>query len=274
MDVPAVGGSIPADDGLPEAPATVEHRDVDGGRVAVLRMTRPQARNAMDTAMLSILVDALSDAADDPTVLGVLLAGSGGQFSAGADVREELPDNGERRNELFTAFYERLSTHLKPTAAAVEGYAVGGGAEAAAACDVRVASVSATFRFPGARYGIPVGTARTVGLVGLGTAKDWVLSSRDVSSDEAHRVGFVQRRVTDGQAEGEALGWLTEVASNDAPTVRRLKAALNAFTGLPDRVAWENDALRAHVEGGGGPPRLGDAPSGGAFGMPSGAQES
>jgi enoyl-CoA hydratase/carnithine racemase len=259
----------------PEAPVAVEHHTTEHGRIAIVRMTRPRARNAMDTSMLASLVESLTDAGDDAETLGVLLAGDGGQFSAGADVREEMSDNGERRMELFTTFYELLSVHPKPTVAAVEGFAVGGGAEAAAACDVRVAATSARFRFPGATYGIPVGTARTVGLVGLGTAKDWVLSSRDVGAEEAHRVGFVQQLVEDGAAEEAALDWLVRVAGSDAGTVQRLKAALNNFAGLPDRVAWENDALRAHVEGGGVPPRVYDTPtSGGAFGMPSGAQES
>lgn len=244
-----------------------EHHPVAGGAIAVLRMHRPDARNAMDTALLRSLVDALHDASEDDGVLGVLLTGGTDVFSAGADVREDLSDDGVRRNELFTAFYESLSTHDEPTVAAVEGYAVGGGAEAAAACDIRVAARSATFRFPGAIYGIPVGAARTVGLVGLGTAKDWVLSSRDVPADEAQRVGFVQRLVDDGATEEAGLEWLTTVASRDRAAVRRLKNVLNVFAGVPDRVAWENDALRSHVESGAPPPRPG------AFGMPEGAQE-
>lgn len=245
----------------------IEHRPAGDGTIAVVRMHRPDARNAMDTAMLRALVDALHDAAQDDEVRGLLLTGGSDVFSAGADVREDLADDGIRRNELFTTFYEALSTHDKPTAAAVEGYAVGGGAEAAAACDIRVAGASAMFRFPGAIYGIPVGAARTVGLVGLGTAKDWVLSSRDVPADEAHRVGFVQRLVEDGATADAALEWLSTVASRDRAAVQRLKNVLNVFAGVPDRVAWENDALRSHVESGAPPPRPG------AFGMPEGAQE-
>lgn len=245
----------------------IERRPVEDGAIAVLRMHRPDARNAMNTALLTALVDALHGAAEDDDIRGVLLSGGAEVFSAGADVREDLPDDGARRNELFTIAYESLSTYVKPTAAAVEGYAVGGGAEAAAACDIRVAGTSATFRFPGAIYGIPVGAARTVGLVGLGTAKDWVLSSRDVPADEAHAVGFVQRLVGDGATEEVALEWLSMVATRDQRAVRRLKNVLNVFSGVPDRVAWENDALRSHVESGGPPPRPG------AFGMPEAAQE-
>ncbi|MGH3441492.1 MAG: enoyl-CoA hydratase/isomerase family protein [Nitriliruptorales bacterium] len=244
----------------------VDDREVEGGVVRVLRMRRPEARNAMDTAMLAALVDGLAGAAGDDRVRGVLLTGAGGVFSAGADIREELADGGARRTELFTTFYEALSTHPRPTAAAIEGAAVGGGAEAAAACDLRVAGRSARIRFPGAIYGIPVGTARTLGQVGLGTAKDWVLSSRDVGAGEAHDAGFLQRLVDDGEAEAAALEWLALVATRDGPTVARLKKAFNVLAGLEDRVAWENDAMRAlHDDVPPLPP--------GPFGMPAGGQE-
>jgi enoyl-CoA hydratase len=222
----------------------------DGATLRVLTMRRPEARNAMDTAMLVELVDALDDADRDPSLRGVLLTGADGVFSAGADVRERPADGGRRRMELFTTFYEQLSLFRVPTAAAVEGPAVGGGAEAAAACDLRVAGRSARFRFPGAIHGIPVGVARTVGQVGLGVAKDWVLSSRDIPADEAHVAGFVQRLVDDGAAVDVALAWLRETAERDPATVALLKATMNEQAGLRDRVAYENDALRAQAETG------------------------
>lgn len=251
---------------MTEPPLLVADREVEGGVVRVLTMHRPAARNAMDTAMLAALVDALSDAAGDERVRGTLLTGADGTFSAGADIREELADGGARRTELFGAFYEALSTHPKPTAAAIEGPAVGGGAEAAAACDLRAAGRSARIRFPGAIYGIPIGTARTLGLVGLGTAKDWVLSSRDVGAEEAHEAGFLQRLVDDGGAEAAAVEWLALVATRDRATVARLKKAFNVLAGLEDRIAWENDAMRAlHDDVPPLPP--------GPFGMPAGGQE-
>lgn len=251
---------------MTEPHVLVADRDVEDGVIRVLTMNRPAARNAMDTAMLAELVDGLADAAGDERVLGVLLTGAEGTFSAGADVREELGDGGTRRMELFATFYETLATHPKPTAAAIEGPAVGGGAEAAAACDLRCAGRSARIRFPGAIYGIPIGTARTLGLLGLGTAKDWVLSSRDVSADEAHRVGFLQRIVDDGEAEAAAFDWLSLVATRDRATVTRLKKAFNVLAGLEDRIAWENDAIRGLYE---------DVPPlrPGPFGMPAGGQE-
>jgi enoyl-CoA hydratase len=200
-------------------PLDVEVHELDSGTLRVLTMHRPAARNAMDSGLLIALIDALDDADRDGDLLGVLLTGAGGTFSAGADVREELADAGRRRMELFTTFYEQLSLLRVPTAAAIEGHAVGGGAEAAAACDLRVAGRSAMLRFPGAIYGIPVGTSRTIGQVGLSVAKDWVLSSRDVSADEAYAAGFLQRLVDDGSAVAAARAWLEQVATRDRDTV-------------------------------------------------------
>jgi enoyl-CoA hydratase/carnithine racemase len=235
----------------------VQVHEVPGGSIRVLTMQRPTARNAMDSALLSALLDALDDAEREPTLRGVVLTGAGGSFSAGADVREVLADGGRRRMELFTALYEQLSLFRLPTAAAVEGFAVGGGAEAAIACDLRVAGESASFRFPGVIYGVPVGVARTVGQVGLSVAKDWVLSGRDVPASEAEHRGLVQRVVADGEALATALAWLTTTATRDADTVDLLKRMFNEQAGLRDRVAFENDALRAQAETGKLRPDLG-----------------
>lgn len=246
-----------------DEPLHVESRPigvVDGeaveGSIRVLTMHRPNARNAMDSQLLTGLIDALADAEADPDCRAVALTGAGGVFSAGADVKEVEPGTAARRMELFTVFYRSLSTLRLPTAAAVEGPAVGGGAEAAAACDLRAAGRSAVFRFPGALRGIPVGTARTIGQVGLSTAKDWVLSCREVAAVEAHERGFVQRLVPDGGALEAAIAWLSLVASRRPEAVQLLKRLFNDQSGLSDRVAWENDALRAHVEAGPLPPGL------------------
>jgi enoyl-CoA hydratase len=231
-------------------PLDVEVADLAEGTLRTLRMHRPTARNAMDSSLLGALLDGLEEADADPDLRGLVIAGSNGVFSAGADVREAMVDGGRRRMELFTGVYERLTLFRVPTAAAVEGPAVGGGAELAAACDLRVAAGSARFRFPGAIYGIPVGVARTVGQVGLSVAKDWVLSSRDVTAREAEGRGFVQRLVPDGEAEAAAIEWLGQAAGRDPATVALLKELFNDQSGLRDRVAFENDALRSQAETG------------------------
>jgi enoyl-CoA hydratase/carnithine racemase len=229
-------------------PAPADGRSVPEGRVIrVLTLSRPEARNAMDTAMLMALVDALADAVAAEPVAAVVLTGAGGHLSGGADLREPLDHAGRiRRMELFGQVYEGLATCPKATVAAVEGACVGGGAEVAAACDLRVAGPTAAFRFPGAAMGLPVGPAKLVGLVGLGTAKDLVLTSRTVDAAEAHRIGLVQRLADDPLAE--ALAVASAVAAGSAHAVTYLKAQFDRFSGLGDRVNAENDALHALAE--------------------------
>ena len=223
---------------------------VDGPIVRELRLARPAARNAMDTALLAALLDAVADAVEDGQVVAVLLSGADGHFSAGADVKEPLDRPGHvRRMELFGQVYEAVASCPKLTVAALTGSVVGGGAEVAAACDIRVAGHDARLRFPGAALGVPVGAAKLVGLVGLGTAKDLVLTSRTIDAQEAHRVGLVQRLVADPHAV--SLDICQAVASQDLRAVSYLKSQFDTFSGLGDRVAAENDALHALAEAGG-----------------------
>lgn len=238
----------------------VEVEHTGHGTIHVVSFDRPQARNAMDTELLAATIDALDAVERQDDARGVLITGSGGAFSAGADVHEAMEDGGRRRMELFTALYEQLTLFRLPTAAAIEGPAVGGGAEVAAACDLRVAAAGATFRFPGAAFGIPIGMARTIGQVGLSTAKDWVLSTRTVPAVEAYERGFVQRLVPDGATVDVARAWLVEVAAQDPETVGLLKRLFNDHAGVRDRVAFENDALRVQAESGRLPAMDGDLP--------------
>jgi enoyl-CoA hydratase/carnithine racemase len=220
------------------------------GHVRILTMTRPQARNAMDTAMLAALLDGVGDAVADADTRVILLTGVTGHFSAGADVKEGLDHEGTvRRMDLFCEVYEAIGTSPKPTVAAISGSCVGGGVEVAAACDLRVCDQTARFRFPGAALGFPVGAAKLVGLVGLGTAKDLVLTSRTFDADEALRVGFVQELAEDAFAA--ALARAEAIAGNHPDAVAWLKRQFATFSGLGDRIGAENDALHAHAESGG-----------------------
>jgi enoyl-CoA hydratase/carnithine racemase len=220
----------------------------DVGQVRVLTLARPAARNAMSSALLAALLDALAEAVADGDVRVVVLTGEGGHFSAGADLREELDHPARvRRMELFGAVYQAVGTCPKPTIAAVSGACVGGGAEAAAACDLRVADRTARFRFPGAALGFPVGAAKLVGLVGLGNAKDLVLTARTVDAQEAQRLGLVQRLVgADPLAAAVRVG--TDIAGNSAAAVAHLKRQFDRFSGLGDRIAAEADDAHALAE--------------------------
>ena len=115
-------------------------------------------------------------------------------LSAGADVREELDAEARvRRMELFAKLYDDLTAFPKPTIAACHGSCVGGGAEVAVACDLRVADSNLRLRFPGGALGVPVGPARLVTLCGLSVAKYLLLTAKEVGADQALRWGLVHR---------------------------------------------------------------------------------
>ncbi|HET9592899.1 MAG TPA: enoyl-CoA hydratase/isomerase family protein, partial [Solirubrobacterales bacterium] len=157
--------------GTPENEVTSYSVDEQG--IALIRLERPQARNAIDTQMLLELLEHLAVARGDEAVR-VLVISSADHLglSAGADVREQLDDEGKvRRMQLFADLYDAVVAFPKPTIAACHGDVVGGGAEIAVACDMRVGGSNLRMRFPGAALGVPVGPARLVTLCGLATAK-------------------------------------------------------------------------------------------------------
>lgn len=238
----------------------VQHHDGGHGPVVVVRFDRPEVRNALDVGLLAALVDALDELGRRDEVRGVVLTGADGAFSAGADLVERAGADRRRWTELFTTAQELLVDLPMASVAAIEGPAIGGGAELAGGCDVRIAARGAQLRFPGAVHGVPVGVARTVGQVGLSVAKEWVLSGRDVTVEEAERRGFVQRLVDEGEALDAALAWLDGVAGRDAPTIALLGQLFDQQSGLRDRVAFENDLLRVQAESGRLPSLTADLP--------------
>ena len=220
---------------------------LDQGGVALLRLERAEARNAINTAMLEEPLDHLERAAGDDSVR-VLVISSNDQLglSAGADVREQLdPEGRVRRMQLFADLYDRLTSFAKPTVAACHGAVVGGGAEIAMACDLRVAGANLRLRFPGAELGVPVGAARLVTAVGLSTAKYLLLTARNVGADEALRMGLVHRVAPAARTEEVALELAAEVAQHPPEAVARLKAMLHRWDGIEQRSADEG---RGQVE--------------------------
>jgi enoyl-CoA hydratase len=220
---------------------------VDDAGVALLRLERAGARNAINTKMLEELLGHLRSAHDDEAVRVLVLSSNDHMgLSAGADVREELDQDGKvRRMELFAELYDELTAFPKPTVAACHGACVGGGAEIAVACDLRVAGGNLRLRFPGGALGVPVGPARLVTLVGLSVAKWALLTSREITADEAHRWGLVHRVVPAARTEEASLEVAAGVASLDPEGVQRLKRMLHAHDGVVERSAAEG---RGQVE--------------------------
>ncbi len=127
-------------------------------------------------------------------------------LSAGADIKEQIDAEAKvRRMQLFADVYDEIVAFPKPTIAACHGDVVGGGAEIAIACDMRIGGANLSMRFPGAALGVPVGPARLVTLCGLAAAKYLLLSSRTVGADEALRIGLVNRVAPAAATEEAAL---------------------------------------------------------------------
>jgi enoyl-CoA hydratase len=224
---------------------------VDENGVALIRLERPKARNAINTQMLLELLEHLALARDDGAVRVLVISSADPLgLSAGADVREQLDDEGQvRRMQLFADLYDAVVGFPKPTIAACHGDVVGGGAEIAIACDMRIGGANLRMRFPGAALGVPVGPARLVTLCGLAAAKYLLLSSRTVGADEALRIGLVNRVAPAAATEDSALGLATEIAGHPPAAVARLKAMLHEWDDIEGRSAAEGAGQVEHVRG-------------------------
>ena len=219
------------------------------GDVEVLRLDRPQRRNAMDTALLDALLAALADCSDAHAV--VLSTTDVTALSAGADVGEELDAaGGIARMERFTHLYAALEAHPAPTVAVCVGNCVGAGAEVAAGCDLRVGGDNLKLAWAGARHGVPVGPARLAPLIGVSRAKDWILTGRVIGAEEALAAGFLHAVTPAAEAEDRALALAAGLGE-----VGQLKALFRELDATPDRVALENERLLAFQRSGAGLPR-------------------
>jgi enoyl-CoA hydratase len=177
-------------------PVTVRREDA----VAVVTVDRPDALNALDLPTLTQLRDELRTLSDDGDVRAVILTGAGERaFIAGADIKYMSGlgvDDAKAWGALGHEAARLLETMPKPTIAAVNGFALGGGCELALACDIRYASANAKLGQPEVNLGIIPGwggTQRLARVCGLGVAKELIFTGRTVDADEALRIGLVNR---------------------------------------------------------------------------------
>jgi enoyl-CoA hydratase len=213
----------------------------DPNGIALLQLDRPEARNAINTEMLEELLEHLGSARDDDEVRVLVISSTDHMgLSAGADVREQLDRDGAvRRMELFAGLYDEITAFPKPTIAACHGACVGGGAEIAVACDLRVGGSNLRLRFPGAALGVPVGPARLVTLCGLSIAKYLLLTSKEIAADEALRWGLVHKVAPAPATEEAALTLAAQIAAHPSESVARIKSMLHEWDGVVERSAAE-----------------------------------
>lgn len=220
-------------------------RDQAGDGIEILRLDRPEARNAMDRAMLAELERALLElAADDAVKVLVFSTTDVKALSAGADVREALsPEDGLARMEAFARFYAAVEAFPAPTIAVCVGNCVGAGAELVTGCDLRVGGDNLQLAWPGGRLGIPVGPARLVPLVGLARAKELIFTGRVLDQAAAAALGLLARTAPAAEAEAAALALAGELAAFEAFGLRRMKSLFRDYEGTKYRVARENQVL-------------------------------
>lgn len=187
------------------------------GPVAWLRLNRPQALNALDTALTAALEQALERVAGLDDVAVVVIAGRGRAFCAGNDIREMrglAPEAAEALARRQATLMDRFARLPQVTLAAVDGYALGGGLILAVAQDLRMASDRARFGLPEVTLGFnpAYGLARLLDVVGGGHGRDLLLTGRSVHASEALRMGLVNRVVAPPTLEASAQAWAEEIA--------------------------------------------------------------
>ena len=224
--------------------------EIDGA-VALVTIDRPDVLNAIDQDVFFGLRDAAERAGADPDVRAVVLSGEGRAFSSGLDTSlfasgigggSPLTLDIAALQSCFTAF----ETIPKPAIAAVAGLALGGGIQLAAACDLRVAADDAELAVYEIRWGIIPdlgGTQRLPRLIGLGRAKELVLTGRRIRADEALAWGLVNRVVPRDRLLDETIGWARELAAGPPLAVAAAKRLATAAFDVPLLTGLEREAM-------------------------------
>jgi methylglutaconyl-CoA hydratase len=209
------------------------------GGVLTLTLNRPDKRNALNSAVIEALHQALEAADLDADVRVVVLAGAGKDFCAGADLEELLasadasPEANEAAALRLGTLFGRMRQLPKPVVAVVRGRALAGGAGLMTACDIVLAGSGAQVGYPEVLRGFVPAMVTTMlrRLVGEKTALDLLLTGRLLSAAEAHASGLVSRVIPDGDLEREAAGLTRALASTPASALALTKQLFYQLDG-------------------------------------------
>ena len=207
------------------------------GYVALLRLNRPEARNALSPELMEELASELERLDPDPEVRCVVISGSEEVFAAGADIRAMSERSfAEALRHPAAGFWKRLAAVKTPMIAAVSGWALGGGCELALACDMIVASETAEFGQPEITLGIIPGgggTQRLARVIGKQRAMELILSGRRIDAKEALRIGFVNMVTPKRKWLEEAIELARVIARRPPLATRLAKQAVLAAEEMP-----------------------------------------
>ena len=222
--------------------------------VCIVKINRPTKLNAMNIDVAKEIISTFQQLDKDDSVKVIVLTGEGDKaFSAGADI-EYMSKISADESEVYAKLGQEVTATIenvsKPTIAAVNGFALGGGCEVAMSCDIRIASENARMGQPEVTIGIPPGwggTQRLMRIVGIAKAKELVYTGKMIKADEAKEIGLVNNVVPLESLMDEVMSMAKTIASNATLAVRMSKTAINKGrnadldTGLGvELLAWRN----------------------------------
>ncbi len=201
------------------------------GRVGVVQINRPAARNALNAELMAELIAALRAFGADTEIGCIVVTGDDKAFAAGADIKQMAEASAvEMMDSPFIGYWDELRRVTKPIVAAVSGWCLGGGCELAMGCDLILAAESAVFGQPEINLGIipgAGGTQRLTRAVGKAVAMDMVLSGRRLTAQEALHFGLAARVLPNEGFLEAALGVAAEIAGKSPIALRVAKEAVN-----------------------------------------------
>ncbi len=220
--------------------ATIERERI--GRVEVLRLNRPEARNAVNGDLAQAMEAALDDLEGDDEVWAVVITGQGEVFCAGADLKLVAQGRGQELATKKGGFAGLVTRDFpKPLIAAVNGHALAGGFEVALACDLVVAADDANFGLPEVKRGLFAAAGGLIRLpkrIARALATEIALTGEPISAQRAHAVGLVNRVVPLDQVLPEALALAERIAANGPVAVRNTLRMIREAGELTEAEAW------------------------------------
>jgi enoyl-CoA hydratase len=206
------------------------------GRVRVITLNRPKARNSVNNALADALVEAIAELDSDDDLTAGVLTGAGGGFSAGMDLKAFATEGPPKK---FGQFLQKGSQ--KPLIAAVEGFALAGGLEIALACDLIVAANDVKLGIPEVNKGLFAaggGLFRLPNRIPYAVAMEMALTSDPITAEQARQVGLVCRVSEPGKAAEAALELAERIAKNAPLAVAASKQIIRDTRGMTDEEAW------------------------------------
>ncbi|MBO2535305.1 enoyl-CoA hydratase/isomerase family protein [Rummeliibacillus suwonensis] len=202
-----------------------------------IQINRPKLRNALDLETLLEIEKALDEWKSDQNLRVVIFTGAGKKsFAAGADMKElNKRTMIEALQPNMTATFRKIEEYDKPTIAAINGFALGGGLELALACDIRVASLNAKMGLPEVGLGIipgAGGTQRLSRIIGKGKAMELILTGEIITAEEAKNIGLVSAAVPQTELMAKAKEYAQKISAKGPLALRLAKAAVNRGADL------------------------------------------